>query len=316
MIINPIIPIWLMSIICILFLFMKRKGKLAFVRLLIMVILLFVINLRIMVPDGNVIVKTQKMNTKVLFVIDDTISMVAKDDGQKERLESVREDCGHILEELNGAKFAVITFNNDVHFLSPFNNNFEYVKSVIDAIYPIGELYANGSSMNIWKDTAKDVLKDAKEGGNGDVVLFFISDGEITSQEQLGNFSELKQYIDYGAVLGYGTETGGQMEVKDLFTDEPKVIEDKRDYKYEPAISKIDEGNLKSIAKDVGVDYIHMEKSSDVDGILKQIKANAKTEDSDKKEEGHKDIYYIFVVPFVALLIWEIIDTRKRVKVI
>ncbi|MGN0437763.1 MAG: VWA domain-containing protein [Lachnospiraceae bacterium] len=316
MITNPIIPIGLMSVICVGLLFCKRKGMIPYIRQVLMILLLFVINLRIMVPDGNVTVKTQKMNTKILFVVDNTISMVAKDDGQRERLELVKEDCAYMLKELNGAKFGVISFNNEAHFVAPFTNNGEYVESVIGAIYPLSASYAKGSSMNIWKITALDVLKSAKEENNGDVALFFISDGEITNQEQLESFAELKQYVDYGAVLGYGTSTGGKMEVKGPFDDEPTVVEDRRKIPAKAAVSCIDEENLKQIAKDIGIEYIHMEKSSDVDGIVNEIKVNGKTESADKKEQGFKDIYFIFVMTFLLLLLYDVYDMRKRAKVI
>lgn len=316
MIVNPIIPVWLMSTICICLLFLKKKGKLPFIRQIVMVILLFVMNLRVMVPDGTVTVKVQKMNTKVLFVVDDTISMLAKDDGQRERLDYVREDCAYIMQQLEGAKFGVISFNNEAHYLCPLTDNAEHVNGMIDAIYPLGELYAKGSSMNIWRSMTADILKEAKEKDKGDVVLFFISDGEITDEESLDSFRELSKYVDYGAVLGYGTTKGGQMEIRDMFDESVYVIEDKRDFPYKPAVSKIDEDNLQKIAKDIQIDYIHMEHSSDVDVVLEEIKNNAATENQEKSEQGYRDIYYFFVIPFLLLLIYEIYDTRKRVKVI
>ncbi len=313
MIINPIIPIWLMSIICILALLLKRRGGIPYLRQIVVILLLFLINLRIMVPDGNVTIVTQKMNTKVLFVVDDTISMLAKDDGKEERLTRVKEDCRHIIEELNGAKFSVISYNNAAHVLSPFTDNGEYAQQIIDGIYPLGELYAKGSSMNIWKEAAEEELKKAHEDGTGNVVLFFISDGEITNKETLESFSDLKEYVDNGAVLGYGTTTGGQMEIRSFYSDELEVIEDRRSYPIKPAVSKIDELNLKKIADDIGISYIHMESSSNVDSVLQKIKKHAMTEETDKKIEGHRDIYFIFVIPLLFLLLYEIYDTRKRV---
>ena len=68
MIINPIIPIWVMAIICILFLLVKRKGKMNYVRQILIVIFLFVINLRFMVRDGDVPSVMPKVD--VVFVVD------------------------------------------------------------------------------------------------------------------------------------------------------------------------------------------------------------------------------------------------------
>ena len=47
MTINPIIPLWLMGIICIVLLFFKRKGIFNYVRQIVIVALLFLINMRI-----------------------------------------------------------------------------------------------------------------------------------------------------------------------------------------------------------------------------------------------------------------------------
>ena len=316
MMINPIIPVWLMGIICVILLFLRKERRAAYIRQIVMIGLLFLINLRIMLPDDTVTVTTKSMNTKVLFVIDDTISMVAKDDGNRERLEQVKDDCSYILQELNGARFAVVSFNNEAHYLAPYTNNTEYIAGVIQAIYPLNDLYAKGSSMNIWRTMASDILRNAEEDNSGDVVLFFLSDGEITNDEQLESFADLKKYVDYGAVMGYGTSEGGQMEIKDFLDGETKIIEDQREYPYKPAVSKMDEGNLKKIAKDIGIDYVHMDTSTDIDSVLNTIKRNAKTKTQDKKEQGHKDIYYVFAVPFLLLLMFEFYDMRKRVRMI
>ena len=103
--IDPIIPIWLMGILCVGMIFLKKRSRIAYVRQIIAIVLVFLINLRIMVPSDNVSSNTQTLDTYVLFVVDDTISMLARDyDGDTERLTAVKKDCGHIIEELDGAK--------------------------------------------------------------------------------------------------------------------------------------------------------------------------------------------------------------------
>ena len=92
MIINPIIPIWLMAVICIILLVLKRKGIFPYIRQIIVILLLFVINLRIMIPD-EIEVSSPKIDAKVIFVIDNTISMNAVDyNGETERLEGAKTD--------------------------------------------------------------------------------------------------------------------------------------------------------------------------------------------------------------------------------
>ena len=79
MTVNPIIPIWLMAIICIALAFFRRKGTFNYIRQIAIIVLLFIINLRIMVPDYDA--ETIKRKIDVLFVVDNTISMQAEDYG-------------------------------------------------------------------------------------------------------------------------------------------------------------------------------------------------------------------------------------------
>ena len=77
MTINPLIPIPIMLIIVALVIVMKRKGAWNFIRQIIIALLLFLINLRIMIPTGEVPVLTNDID--ILFVVDNTISMLAED---------------------------------------------------------------------------------------------------------------------------------------------------------------------------------------------------------------------------------------------
>lgn len=162
--IDPIIPIWLMLILCVGMAFLKRRKRSAYIRQIAAIILIFLINLRIMVPSSNVETSVRKLDTYVLFVVDDTISMLAQDyAGDTERLTAVKKDCEHIVDEMDGAKFAVITFNNSANLISPYSDDSNFAKSVLDSIYPLDSLYARGSSMNVCIDVMTDTLKRAKE---------------------------------------------------------------------------------------------------------------------------------------------------------
>ncbi len=314
MIINPIIPIWLMAIICAALLLLKRKGVIPYIRQIVIIVLIFVINLRMMVPDGNVKGKTKQVDAYVLLVVDNTISMLARDyNGETERLTAVKEDCAYIIDELYGARFSVISFDNNANMLSPFTDNADYAKSVVNSIYPLDEFYARGSSMNICKNMLIETLKTAKDKKNGNVIVFFISDGEITNDDTLESFKETADYIDNGAVLGYGTKEGGEMYVQSYFDDKPVAIEDTSDYPYKTAKSKIDEDNLGQIADDMGIDYVNMNKKADIDKVLSDIKNDSKVSMTDTDMDGYNDIYYIFVIPLLLLLLYEFVEYRRRV---
>ena len=340
MIINPIIPIWLMSIICIaiviFILYNKpvkdikttRQKKLlkkyiinSSIKILI-IILLFIINLRFMIPNGENMAIASDLS--VLFVIDTSVSMRALDyDGNKERFEGVINDCCYIVDELSNSKFSIITFSDTAQKVIPFTNDTDMVQAELKAISLENDLYAKGSSMNIVKDTLEKSLIEEKERQNEDtkLIVFFITDGEITKEgENLESFSNLSQYISDGAVMGYGTKDGGKM-VNSTYSNQPNsdfyyiYYYDDNTYQKVTAISKIDENNLKKIASDLKIDYIQMSEKSNIDGKLKQIKnIESSSQGQEEKINTYQDIYYYFAIPLVILLILDFIFKMRKIQ--
>ena len=324
MIINPIIPIWLMGIYCIIILILllykksKKDIKNNLVKILI-VILLFTINLRPMVPNGEVDALSYDMN--VLFVIDKSVSMRALDyNGENERFEGVISDCCNIVNQLSGCKFSIITFGDDVKKEIPFTIDSDMVQAELKAINLENDTYAKGSSINSVNGMLEEMLKEQTEKDTKNTVLFFVSDGEITiDSENLRSFANIKQYVSNGAVLGYGTAKGGKM-VSDLYRDEPNspyyyVYYYDENYKKTTAISKIDENNLKQISSDIGIDYIHMEKASNIEYKLSEVKKQALNSlNSKDKIDSYKDIYYYLGIILVILLFVDFDKKKRRLK--
>lgn len=314
----PIIPIWLMAIICAGLLCIKRKGVMPYVRQVLMVIILFAINLRPMYISSEIKVIRQKLNCYCIIVLDDTLSMMAEDvDGFEEdrprtRMDRAKEDIDYITKNLVGAKFCIIDFNNDVNLICPFTDDNKYLKDSVDAIKPLVDYHATGTNINVCKKLLGQMINDAKMLNDGHVVVFFLSDGENTDDHRLDNFSDIADGIEGGAIMGYGTAKGGQMHYFDELHNEEVLVEDKRDYPYQPAISKIDEKNLKSLSFDLGIEYIHMDESEDLDETLDKIMTLLDAETEESKEYGYADVYYWFVIPLAALVAYEFISVKRR----
>ena len=315
MTIDPIIPVWIMGAICILLLFFKRKGTFHYIRQILIIVLLFVINLRIMVPGGEVTDVTT--NIDVLFVVDNTISMLAEDyDGDGRRIDAVKADCKYIMEEFPGASFSVVSFDNSVKKMMPYTVDSNMALQCIEVLSGQTECYANGTSLNTVMSELKDILKNERETYK---VVFFISDGEIVNSEELESCSALSQYVDAGAVLGYGTEEGGAMRPIKYMGDEevPEYLYYyNEDYDSVKAISKIDEGNLKQIASDLGIDYVHMTKQSEIDDELLRLKVQIEEHasyDEQGSKKGHMETYYFFAIPLVLLMLFDYVYYKRKV---
>ena len=301
----PIIPIWLMiliSFILVIIFGLKQQKKSLMLKQIIIIILLFIINLRIMIPNNNA--TTLSNNLDVLFVVDNTLSMTALDyKNNQPRLNGVKEDCKKIIDELSGARFSIITFNNISSISIPFTNDINITKEAIDVITPLDELYARGTNLDIPLEDMISSLKAAKEKHDNIRIVFYISDGEITDNQSIKSFKGLKKYIYNGAVLGYGSKNGGYMKVKDRFTEEESYVIDRSNYNYDKAISKINEDNLKKIAGDMGINYIYMNEHNSLDNKLNDIKKIAKTSIDKNRLNSYTDIYYIFVIPLLIILV-------------
>ena len=282
----PIIPIWIMLIIC-------------------------EINLRIMIPSNNS--KTIKNNLDVLFVIDNTISMNALDyNGSNTRLSGVKEACNYIIDELNGSRFSVITFDNTSRIVTPYTYDANITREAISIMMPINELYAKGSSIDVSLDSIMYSLKNSKKKNDNNRIIFFISDGENTSNNSIKSFKSISKYISDGAVLGYGTKKGGYMKDESEYATNEYIM-DYTGTNFGKAISKIDEKNLKEIANDMDVDYIHVTNSNDINSKIKQIKNKTKSTLESNDKSSYDDIYYIFVIPLLILLFIEFDRFRRRI---
>lgn len=346
MIINPIIPIWLMAIICIIAIIyilynsqlknkilnklnkpqttrqkaMVKQHIVASIIKIAIVVLIFIINLRFMIPNGESVAMKSDLN--ILFVVDTSYSMRAVDyNGNKERVEGVMNDCCYIVDELSSCKFSIITFGDTAKRVIPFTYDTDMVQAELKSIQIEDEFYAKGSSMNIVKDVLEKTVADESKKNNGakKVIVFFVTDGEITRQnETLNSFSSTGQYIANGAVLGYGTTAGGKL-VDESYKDQPnsdfyyKKYWDKESSKEVYAISKLDEKNLKQIAGDLGIDYIQMSKQDNINYKINEIKQEiAKSQTTGEKISTYQDIYYYFAIPLGILLIIDLAIKKKK----
>ncbi len=183
MIVKPILPIWLMIIISIAGIVwiiykkeLKKNSVIDIILKVTIIVLLFIINLRIMISNGESTVINSDL--KILFVIDTSVSMRALDyNGKQERFVGVVQDCEYIINELNGSKFSIITFGNTAKKLTPFTNDSDMIISELKAINLEYDYYAQGTSINLVKDILKKEL-------NEKTIIFFITDGEITKQRR------------------------------------------------------------------------------------------------------------------------------------
>ena len=276
-------------------------------RIVAILTLLFIINMRPRTKKYNTDVELK--NIDVLFVVDTTMSMWANDYNNEPRMTAAVNDCAYIMGELAGSNFSLIRFDNRSQILAPFTQDSKNVTDAFATITRPSSIYAKGTSFNVaYKEMEEMLISSSKKEGRLTIV-FFISDGEKTSNEEVVSFAGLEQYVDGGAVLGYGTEKGGKMYDDDTH----RFIQDSTTG--QDAVSKYDEANLKKLSEELNIDYIHMEKPENVSYLIDAIKSGSTKHIENSDNISYEDQYFIYVYPLIALLVLELVLIIRRGRI-
>ena len=306
-----VLPVLAVLFVAIVYFAVRKKAPRAqkifrILRVLAIFALIFVINLRIQHKRYDFDVELK--NIDILFVVDTTISMWAEDAaGYDTRIEQVIADCNYVMEEMAGSNFGLIRFDNTAQILAPFTQDRRNVGDALSTIKMPDTYYARGSSLNVPQQAMEELLLSSSEKKDRTTVVFFMSDGEITDGSVLEPYEWLEQYVDAGAVLGYGTLTGGKMQSDFSYSyiTDPETGED--------AVSYLDEENLRLVAGDLGVEYIRMRASDDLAFLLSSVRAGSTVSIGETDAAVYDDTYYYYVPPLLALLLFELyLFLRKR----
>lgn len=308
---DPILPVYLMGIICGVMLILsiiRSSGIIVRILDILIVAILFVTNLRPMIPSDEAI--KEKNNFDVIFVVDATLSMNAEDyNGNSTRISAVKRDCQYIIKELTSSRFSVITFDNYARVLTPFTIDTPLTYEAIESIRPISRRYANGTNLNTAYNLTLKMLKSSAKTEDRKRILFFISDGENTDGKALQSFAELRSYVANGAILGYGTANGGEMKTDTYSSNQQDYVKLANGQR---AVSKMDESTLKKIAEETNLEYIHMEEETDiyekVEDILEMLIVS---EPEEYTTEHYTDVYPLLILPLMLLLAIKYLFTRK-----
>ena len=240
----------------------------------------------------------------VYVVMDTTMSSAAEDyDNGQPRINGMRRDAKEIAKKLVGARFSLITFNNKTFVNSPLSTDVRMFESAVDTVNIISEGYATGSSIDAPIDTiASEITRTKHKNPERTSLLFYLGDGEQTSDASPKSFASLRPLPGGGAIMGYGTAAGGKMKTPSYSGGFDGFYLRGPDLKY--AVSKIDETNLKNIASQTGLPYTHRQTPDSIDTVVKNGSVD-KAVNSSRSFDGYNDIYWIAIFAAAILLAFE-----------
>ncbi|WP_309649638.1 vWA domain-containing protein [Nocardioides sp.] len=230
----------------------------------LMVVVLAAIALR---PGlGTEPVPTSPAQVEVIVVIDRTTSMSALDwDGRQPRLDGVRRDLTDLVAALPTGRFTVLTFGRRVATELPSTQDDSLIEDTLALVGREQPFAGTGSRLDRPLETLSDLLDQVRERvPDRPRLVVLMSDGENTNRQAQASYDVLASSVDDGLVLGYGTVAGGRMPADE---EQPGSgwIQDVRTGR--DALSRLDEANLRSVAAELGLPYLHRTAPGSLDEV-------------------------------------------------
>ena len=319
MTINPILPLFVLYIllaatagVIIFCAFNKKQRKAKNFRRLAIVALILVAMLRPGISNGSA--ERDLSNLNIFFVVDNTGSMAAKDmDSMSNyRYKVAADDMQKIIKLFPGSKFAIIALDYNAYQAMPLISSEDTVLSYVNSLMPKDSSSSSDSDLSgLLKLAGSRIAAYNERYSDRDSLLFFLSDGETSNGSAITVPDNLRQNIVGGAVIGYGTTAGTHIgEI--LYSTKTNSIEisDKLFIKDSRTgiehISKLDESNLTKVADTLGIQYYRRVNSGDkFDSINNFTSESAIYHRSDNRVDASSDLYWLFIIVAVVLLLWD-----------
>ena len=271
-------------------------------------------------PAAAVTESSPVSNVEIYLVVDRTGSMAAEDwaggpaAGGGTRLDGVKSDLTAIRDAWPQARFCILALDGAAARELPLTSDLDAVTSWIGSLQQEITQRSQGSSLDGMLPLLVQTLTRAKEKNPEDARLVYIlSDGEATDDGRGAGaagatWAEAGELTDGGAVLGYGTASGGMMRSFDGSSTpgSGKYILDPGSGK--PAVSVPDTQALASAAKALGVPYFQRTGGSD-DAPASDFTSqdvNAVLTDGREKKNRIRYLTWPLGVAASALAIWEL----------
>ena len=275
-------------------------------------------------PAAAVTESTQVSNVEIYLVVDRTGSMAAEDwaggpaAGGGTRLDGVKSDLTAIRDAWPQARFCILALDGAAARELPLTSDLDAVTSWIGSLQQEITQRSQGSSLDGMLPLLVQTLTRAKEKNPEDARLVYIlSDGEATDDGRGAGaagtagatWAKAGELTDGGAVLGYGTASGGMMRSFDGSSTpgSGKYILDPDTGK--PAVSVPDTRALASAAKALGVPYFQRTGGSDdvPTGDFTRQDVNAVLTDGREKKNRVRYLTWPLGIAASALAIWELV---------
>ncbi len=327
----PIAPLWVLGVLAVTALVavwwhpsetgVPGESRAGHWRLSAVVVLLGVAAMRPGVPGDEA--EATAANLNVYFVVDTTSSIIAEDwGGEAPRLVGVRGDIADLALALSGARFSILTFDQEARVRLPLTTDTTALDAAVATLLPEASEYSQGSSVTEANERLTRLLEQSSERHpERGRIVFYLGDGEQTAAGEPPPFTIPAGLIQGGAVLGYGTSDGGRMKsTRARYDVSPSYIQDPTTG--QDAVSVIDEDRLEQLSQQLGLPYLHRVAGESVLPAVDSVDLAryGSTEELERERVStRRELYWPLLVGVVGVALWEmgaglagLVQTRGR----
>jgi Ca-activated chloride channel family protein len=254
---------------------------------------------------GRELVRRSASGSDVVFVIDVSASMDARDVAPS-RLEEARREALAVLDRLQGSRVGVVAFAGDAVRLCPLTLDRSAARLVIESL--TSSLVSEpGSDVGRGLRAAAGMLPGRRRAEQA-IVLW--SDGEDLGEDARPAAEELARRNLRVFAVGVGTPGGDVVPVLD---DQGRTIDVKRDENGSPHRSRLDETLLRWIARRSGGTYFTASRpGGELPRLLGALGRVAKSDRGERLIERPVPRFAALALAAALLLAWEIARRHRR----
>ncbi|KFI56484.1 von Willebrand factor, type A [Bifidobacterium callitrichos DSM 23973] len=256
--------------------------------------------------------------TDVVVAVDVTGSMAVSDakygsDETITRLDAARRAVDDLTNLYADASFAAMRFGASGTLDVPLTPDAPAIRNWAATLAPEATSVSSGSSLDAPLDSLVSTLKQMRDLHPDDaIVLYVITDGEQTSARTRRTFSTLRSYLTDAFTVGVGSTEGGRIpKIDDGVSAQTSNGQNAQEWVTDPdtgqpGISRMDEGNLKDIADEMGGSYLPVSATKTMkDGMSAKASTQWKITSTAKSRTRTTPVVWPLAIVMALLLAWE-----------
>lgn len=256
--------------------------------------ILFLILALAMPQIGSKMEAIKRVGADVIFLIDASPSMNAKD-VQPTRFKRAKEEVIAFLEELEGDRAGLVVFAHSPVLISPLTTDYRALKEFLDTV-ETDIFHEGGTSLERAVSFCISIFRQAKEGAR---VIILISDGEdsgsdIESAAQAALQNGIKIYT-----IGAGSKDGAPIPV---FTDDGLFVSHMEEPSGRKILTRLEESTLMKVSSLTGGRYYNINNGRVTKGIISDLRKIKRAELEAKVSEVYIDRFQYFLLTAFCLI--------------